>query len=35
MAGKPLIIPSLTRAMDAVRASLEQDESNTSSQEPI
>jgi intracellular multiplication protein IcmP len=35
MAGKPLIIPSVGRALRAVRAALEQDDLHTSSQEPI
>jgi intracellular multiplication protein IcmP len=35
MAGKPLIIPSVVRALSAVRATLEQDELNARSQEPL
>jgi intracellular multiplication protein IcmP len=34
-AGKPLIIPSVARALNAVRATLEQDELNARSQEPL
>ncbi|WP_158803510.1 hypothetical protein [Acidisoma sp. L85] len=35
VAGKPLTIPSVARAVSAVRATLEQDEHNARSQEPL